>query len=396
MNQLVGNTAINFVFAGDLMVGGEFISYAEKRKLSHLYPFERIEPHISGADIFFLNLEGPIFQGSDRRPDVTTILSNNAHVIDLLTRQGICVLSLSNNHIMDYGVEGLNHTTALLKKSNLYYVGAGRNREEAGRELIIEHKGRRIAFLAFTTNESHVNAIIADSQTAGCDSFLDRDRIAQKIRILSENVDIICVSLHWGHEFFLYPSWEQINMARSLVDAGAKYVIGHHPHVAQGIEEYKGSIIMYSLGNLFFPPVKSIYGRPEATKRISRECMLVKSKIWEGKNLTFEIAGGSWGKDYRIVPFEGDHHRIFCSRIYAQSKALHSKTYGQFWLNYKERRERELKKEALLEALRKALMMPLSDLAKSITLSDVTRNMTRLYELFCRSKDRKSKGLIAH
>ena len=192
-----------------------------------------MDPYFSDVDIVLANLEGPLFEGSSRRPDVTSLLSNHPAIIDFLKNKSICVLNLANNHIMDYGSEGLKQTTDLLKEQGIYFVGAGKNEIEANREVIIELKGKKIA-----TAERHVGSIIAGLDSPGCASLANLNEIVKKISNLKQTVDIICISLHWGYEYFSYPSPDQVKIGHDLVDAGATYVVGHHPHVAQGIENY--------------------------------------------------------------------------------------------------------------------------------------------------------------
>ena len=229
------DSQIRFVFAGDIMIGGEFLSYVNAHNLDPLYPFERIVPYLCDSDMVFINLDGPIFRGAERRPGVTSILSNDPVILKLFSQFKTCVVNLANNHIMDYGVEGLNCTTKLLQEKGFPYVGAGKNSKEAEKELVIELKGTRVAFVAYTSNEPHVGAVTSGPESPGCASFQEIDSVIEKIQSLKSTADIICVSLHWGHEYYLYPTPEQRTIAHKLVDAGAHYVIGHHPHVVQGV-----------------------------------------------------------------------------------------------------------------------------------------------------------------
>ncbi len=373
------DAAIKFGFLGDLMVGGEFINYAQKRNLDFVHPFQLIESYLSDVDILFVNLEGPIFSGPNTRPDVSSILSNHPAVIKFLSHSNPCVLNLANNHMMDYLEEGLNYTLKLLDENNMYYVGAGNDDQEADRPIIIECKGRKIAFIAFTSNEPNVGALIAGHEQAGCASYLALDRATRRIHALRKDADIICAALHWGYEYYQYPSPEQIQVAHSLVDAGASYVIGHHPHVIQGIEQYKGGVIIYSLGNFFFPPVKTTSGRPQYQKKIAKEFMIIKSEIDESNSVNYRVFGGKVSHDFIIVPY--DDQRIFASKVDALSKPLHYSNYDKFWQRYRESRDKELVLESLLESIKKLRKVPVRELLKTITLSDFKRNWHRFREV---------------
>lgn len=380
------DSTISFAFFGDIMLGGEFIDYADSRELDFLYPFQFIEFLFDNTDLIFINLEGPIFHGPNRRPDVTSILSNDPAIVKFLSKMRLCVSNLANNHIMDYGVEGLNNTLIALQKSGLRYVGAGRDDKEANTELIIEIKGKRVAFLSFTSDEPNVRAILAKPEQAGCASFLDLANVIRRIQNLKKEVDIMCVSLHWGHEYFLYPSDEQVRIAHSLVDAGADYIIGHHPHVLQGVEKYRDALIIYSLGNFFLPAVRSTTGRPQPRKQISKEFMIVKSEITQSKEISFNIIGGNVNEDHVVMLYDGDNERKFNLKIETLSEPLCSPNYNQFWMQYKTRREKELLKESLFEVFRKLRMISFKELIKSFTVNDIERNVIRLYKVLSKSK----------
>lgn len=381
--DLKTNNTISFAFLGDLMIGGEFIPYAKKQGKDFLSPFTTIEPFLSDVDILFVNLEGPIFEGPNKRPDVTSIHSNHPSIIKYFDRKGrICVLNLGNNHIMDYGEEGLNHTIKILKNNRIYWVGAGINIAEAEKHLIIELKGLRIAFLAYTSDERNVGAIIAGPGKSGCASFSEIDKIINKIEKLKKDVDIICVSMHWGYEYFLYPSYEQVKIAHSLADAGATYIIGHHPHVIQGIETYKRSLIIYSLGNFFFPPTRTVNGRIEPLRKKSREFMLVKSKIEGSKNPSVKIVGGVMEKNYTLKPFNNYAQIRFTGNVEKLAKPITFQKYDAFWMRYKIINEKELLKESIKDAFRKIFMMSIKELFRTITKNDIKRNLNRICKLF--------------
>lgn len=377
---------LKFAFLGDLMLGGEFISYAEKGGKDFLYPFRAIEPLLSDVDIIFLNLEGPIFEGPNKRPDVTSILSNHPSVLTWLkNKPGVSIVSLANNHIMDYGAEGLKQTINKLKDRGIYYVGAGKTSDEAFEETIIEIKHRRIAFLAYTSDEPYVGSVLSKPDSEGCASFLVLDKLIEKVREVNKCVDIICVSLHWGHELYLYPSYEQVKIAHSLVNAGANFIIGHHPHVIQGIEKSKTSLVMYSLGNFFLPDIKNTMGRIDLRKSITKEFLLIKCNVDITMLVSTEIVGGFVRKDYRITPYEFKENISFVERVDYLSKPISRWNYDQFWVKYKAQRTRELSKEELLDAFKKLFKMMSKEVLRSISFDDIRRNLRRALALLKRN-----------
>ena len=129
----------------------------------------------------------------------------------------------------------------------LRHFGAGMNLDEAAAPAIVEAGGLRLAFLAAVDQRSGPYRFAAEDQWGVAP--LDVDRLARQIRDLREQVHHVVVSVHWGEERFLIPSPVQIEQAHAIVDAGASIVLGHHPHVLQGLEFYRGAPIIYSLGN---------------------------------------------------------------------------------------------------------------------------------------------------
>lgn len=380
MTSQEADTTLRFAFIGDLCLGGEFIPYVEKNEIDFLYPFKNVSGQLKDCDIVFINLEGPIFEGPDKRSDVTAILSNHPAIIDFFAGFKLCVLNLANNHIMDYGPEGLIHTISLLENNQLHYVGAGTTEEEANRELIVEYKNRHISFLSCTTDEKHVRSIVASPYSPGCATLLNTARLTSQIQKLKQKTDIVCVALHWGHEYFQYPTPSQIETAHALVDAGADYVIGHHPHAIQGIEKYKNALIIYSLGNFFFPPFKAESGRIRYPKRLSREYMIVQSEISNDSEVNYQLTGGI-NKDYLLTPYRGGKDQDFVQKIKNISIPLHLNDYDFFWSGYEKKRLRELTKESLYEAVYKLIKTPITDWIRLINIKDVKRNVTRIMDL---------------
>lgn len=372
---------LKFGFIGDLFLGGDFIPYAEKHRIDLLTPFQLISKYLSKVDILFVNFEGPISSGLNKREDVTSIISNHPSIIEFLKKFKICVLNLANNHIMDYGPEGLDKTLMLLDANKLHHIGAGCNDINADKELIIECKNRKVAFIAYTTDEINVRSIIVRDGSPGCAAYLDLDKVVRKIQDLKTKADVICVSLHWGHEFFQYPSSSQIIIAHSLADAGADYIIGHHPHVIQGIENYNNSLIMYSLGNFFFSPFRSTMGRLQYQKLLTKEFMIVCSAFSESETIGYDLLGGTFNKDYCLAPFVGADLQRFIQKVSSLSHPITGPDYDKFWESYKSRRQQELLKESFFEAFRKLSQMSLRNFLTNIGPHDIKRNISRLFKI---------------
>jgi poly-gamma-glutamate synthesis protein (capsule biosynthesis protein) len=167
-----------------------------------------------------------------------------------LRKAGISHLSLANNHVYDFGREGLEDTLYHLESRHFTFFGAGRNRAEANALKTIHYKGKTIGVLSrtFTCEAAHAGIGAEQPQAAE----LVRSALLNTLAAASHDYSLMIIILHFGFEYCFYPNAEDVLFCRSLIDAGADLVIGHHPHVFQGIEKYKDGLIAYSLGNFIF------------------------------------------------------------------------------------------------------------------------------------------------
>lgn len=244
-SRLAPTDEINLLFVGDIMLSravGEKIKEAG----DYRYPFLETADFLAQADLTFANLENPI---SDRGQNQGSQYSFRAdpRTVEGLTFAGFDVVSIANNHILDWGAEALADTVSVLRVNGIEPVGAGQNYEEANGSVIKEVNATKIAFLAYTN--LYPEALEATSGRAGVSDF---DSAKKKIAEAKEAADIVVVSLHWGDEYETRSNGLQQTIGRVLVDAGADLVVGHHPHVVQEIEPYKNGWIVYSLGNFVF------------------------------------------------------------------------------------------------------------------------------------------------
>jgi poly-gamma-glutamate synthesis protein (capsule biosynthesis protein) len=195
-----------------------------------------------------VNLENPITYCSQKVEKEFNFRMNPKY-LSVLQLARINVVTLANNHILDYGSDGLLDTIHYLDSLRIKHVGAGNDLEEARKPTIFEIKGLRIGFQgyfgagAFAAGVSRAG--VAPRFEAALRSDIQRLREIDKVRY-------VVLSIHWGKEKALYPQPWQIILAHHAVDAGADLVVGHHPHVLQGIEKYKNAVIAYSLGNFLF------------------------------------------------------------------------------------------------------------------------------------------------
>lgn len=165
----------------------------------------------------------------------------------VLKAGGVDIVSLTSNHTMDFGEQGLVETLKTLDRQGIYRVGAGRNAREARRPEIIDVKGERIAYLGYSQEDAYA----ADTDLAGVNPQ-KKPRIVADIQAIRNQVDWIIVNYHWESNLPETPTNWQTNLARMAIDQGADLVIGHHPDQLQGAEIYKGRPIAYSLGDFIF------------------------------------------------------------------------------------------------------------------------------------------------
>ncbi len=229
------------------------------------HPFAKIKNHLNSGDIVFGNLENPVTPGREiMMPE--RVLRADPGTVTGLQKAGFTVLSLANNHTHDFGTQGLLDTFSYLEQAGLEYAGAGKTENEAFAATYIEAKGYRLAFLAFCDHILLPETCLAEADRPGV-AYFDRDKMRDAIRKAREKADIVVVSMHAGSEYEPAPDLAQTRFAHLAVDAGADLVLGHHPHVLQRVEEYKGKHIFYSLGNFIFD---------QQWSRTTRESLLAK------------------------------------------------------------------------------------------------------------------------
>lgn len=164
-----------------------------------------------------------------------------------LTEAPFQVGCLANNHIMDFGPESLRETIGILHGAGVKTVGAGMNSEEAAKPLIVEMKGATLGII--NCAEGEACASIAGGP--GAHPF-DVPALKEQVRDLKEKVDAVLVVFHGGREYAPVPPPYVVDGLRQLAEAGATAIIGHHPHVPQGVEVHQGVPIAYSQGNFVF------------------------------------------------------------------------------------------------------------------------------------------------
>lgn len=172
-------------------------------------------------------------------------------LVSVLTDMGMDIVSLANNHALDYGRDALLDTMETLKGAKIEYVGVGADYNEAKALKKVEVKGKTLGFLASSRVIPETGWNAKDNQP-GMFTCYDGTQLVKEIQQAKESCDLVIVYLHWGMERKETPEDYQRKLGQDCIDAGADLVIGSHPHILQGFEAYKGKVICYSLGNFLF------------------------------------------------------------------------------------------------------------------------------------------------
>ncbi len=245
---------VSLVAVGDISYSRGVERIVEKQKDIN-YPFLKIRDFLQSADLVFANLETPITPGQEI-PDFEMIFRSNPGTEQALKQAGLSVLSLANNHTPNFGDEGLKDTFDYLTRAGIKYVGAGNNEQEAYEPVYTEEKGIKFAFLAYNDIDVVPASYEASENRAGT-AFMRIEKMAGAVKEAKQKADFVIVSMHAGIEYAGEPNESQVNFAHAAIDAGADLIIGHHPHVVQTMEKYRGKYIFYSLGNFVFDQPQS-------------------------------------------------------------------------------------------------------------------------------------------
>lgn len=234
-----------------ILVGGDYVpreNIAQMMESGDFSYFDEIKPIIDKADFAIVNLEAPIVE-SETQP-ITKCgpnLKTSPKVIDSLRYAGVGMVTLANNHIMDYGEPGLKDTVRNLESAGILHVGTGENLKEAQGVKYVNVKDKTLAIINCCEHEFS----IASESGPGANP-LDPIHQYHAIQEARQKADYVLVIVHGGHEYWQLPSPRMVETYRFFVDAGADAVVNHHQHCFSGYETYKGKPILYGLGNLCF------------------------------------------------------------------------------------------------------------------------------------------------
>jgi poly-gamma-glutamate synthesis protein (capsule biosynthesis protein) len=241
---------MDMVAVGDIMLGrgvnNKMVAYND-----YLYPYRKMKDELDSADLRVGNLECTV---TDKYPiptdSSTLIFVTKPEAVNGLTYAGFDMLTVANNHAADPGYAPLMDMMQNLRGKGIAVCGGGNNLKEARAPIVTTAKGLRVGMLGYTLVPPNIGPYATDSSWGLAPVNLQT--LPEDITTTRANADIVIPYFHWGIEYTKDPIRAQQNAARTAIDAGADMVLGVHPHWVQAIEEYKGRLIIYALGNFVF------------------------------------------------------------------------------------------------------------------------------------------------
>jgi len=236
----------------DLIVGGDVMLAGRTKPLLAAhgpnYPFASVLPLLERAQVVMANLEGPLASQATRQASERNFSYRVSPLTALsLSDAGINLLTLANNHLMDCGRAGVVETLEILQGANIRTIGAGLDRASAHAPAIVCTGNGTLGVLGYYWNCRCAATSTRPGGAMDDDASLERD-----ISALRRQVDFVVVTSHWGVPYEREPAADVRERARRAIDLGADAVVGHHPHIIQSCEVYRGRPIFYSIGNFAF------------------------------------------------------------------------------------------------------------------------------------------------
>lgn len=279
----------------------------KKNNSDYLYFFKNVYEIFKNDDITTANLEGT-FTNSTTKASKQFTFKAPADYAKILTNGSIEGVNLSNNHIYDYLDKGFEDTKKALEAVNVPYFGEGNIWRT-------EVKGIKFAFLGyrgFYSSENFLKKLEDDIKALKCENY------------------IVVINFHWGKESSYYPVDSQKIIAHHAIDSGADLIIGHHPHVIEGIEKYKDRLICYSLGNFCFGGNKNPRDKNTMIIQVKFNFTNDKFTSYDLKIIPCSISSVNYMNDYCPTPLKGDKKTLLLEKINKISPNLDFKIDGEF------------------------------------------------------------------
>lgn len=298
--QLPQLSEITMNSAGDCTIGtdtnfgysGSYIQVFNNNNRDYNYFFKNVYDIFKTDDITTVNLETTFTNETTKTPKKYNFKAS-PEMAEVLTSSSIEAVNISNNHIMDYGTKGFEDTIKTLKSNKINYFGEGT-------KYVTEIKGVKFGFLGykgFDEGKAFYNKLKAD------------------ILELKKQNCIVIINFHWGIERNYTPNKTQKEMAHFSIDNGADLIIGHHPHVIQGLEKYKGKIIAYSLGNFSFGGNKNPSDKDTFILQTNFKFENEKLKSYGIKVIPCSVSSVDYKNDYCPTPLQGNKKNALLNKL---------------------------------------------------------------------------------
>ena len=239
---------VNFAAVGDICLSNNCGKQIESEGPD--WPFAKVAPILSQADLLFGNMESIVLPPDypDDEIDKQGLVSKFDGT-EALQKAGFSFMNMASNHILDGGEVGMFHTRNKIEARGIATGGVGRNQEEARAIRVLAVGGMQFGFLCYCKDSSYTLGTIGP-----CHAYYHPDIVLEDISRHRADVDVLVVSVHADQEHVETPSPRRRREFHRFAEAGATIVLGHHPHVPQGIELIENRLIAYSLGNFYFYP----------------------------------------------------------------------------------------------------------------------------------------------
>lgn len=242
---------VRLLFSGDIYLSDHVLNaYDRAGDISGVLD-DGYRSLIGESDYFAANQEFPFSSRGQQAPDKQYTFRLPESRVSLMNEIGVDLVTLANNHALDFGTDALLDTVSTLDQAGILHVGAGADSEAARQPAIVDVNGVRVGFIG-ASRVIPVASWTAGDSSPGMLTAYDPALLVQTIQETRPLCDYLVVLIHWGVERAEMPVDHQTSLGRQCIDAGADLVVGSHPHVLQGIEYYRGKPIVYSLGNFIF------------------------------------------------------------------------------------------------------------------------------------------------
>lgn len=250
INQPKGNASMAVV--GDVMFARNMAGVLS----TDTSPFAGVSNVTSNVDLLLINFENAATNSENAiKGDVP--LKCSPQYVPLAKANNNTIAAMANNHVCDYGIDGMRDTIKYLNGAGIPTLGAGENESDAHKAVSTNVNGRNITVLNYMDSNnfaeySYEVLPYANGSSPGYSAYNSADAQKRISDARANGSDFILVYMHYGNEYSMSPNADQEKISHELIDYGADAVIGAHPHVPQGIEMYNGKPICYSLGNFMF------------------------------------------------------------------------------------------------------------------------------------------------